>query len=266
MSTVKLRTGKEAIEPMVKVVSLSLQTLMAENPIVLYELAEKCKDSSHELFGKSGDLLRELSLIESNGSVRDIVQDIVLASIEGEGLEMHLVNPIGVLTADETQAERISAEPGNLMDFELFKLVHRVAEIVYECIGQAFTSDRCPMNDRRKDGANPYYNQTASGIFLEMYYGLPSSLWTPWGKWSIGGGGSGGREWEKVMELLHDRLGITVYKPVRNETIGTIGPVYFVTKLDDQVLPPPVELARGNYQSYDDVNKAWAELSKKCSY
>lgn len=265
MSTVTLRTGKEAIEPMVKVLSLSLQSLMAKNPIALYELAEKCKDTSHELFGNTGNLLRELSLIEPDGSVKDIVQDIVLASVEGEGLEMHLVNPIGVLTADETQADRISAESGSLMDYELFKSVHRVAEIVYECIDKVFASERRPMEDRRKEKPNPYYNQTASGIFMERYYGLPSSLWTPWGKWNIGGSGTGSQKWDEVMELLHDRLGITVYKPVRNESIGTIGPVYFVTKVDDQVLPPPVELARGNYQSYDDVNKAWAELTKKCS-
>lgn len=162
----------------------------------------------------------------------------------------------------------VSVAPGDLMDCELFKAAHRVADIVFEYVDRGFTSgsNRPSMEDCRRAEANPYYNQTASGLFLEICYGTPGSLWTPWGKWAFVGSGSGtGNQFNEVVEKLQERFGLTVYRPRRYDpSYGEIGPIYALTRVDDQPLPPAAELDYGQYRSYQKVKKAWRQLTKQC--
>jgi hypothetical protein len=95
--TVLLRTGIEEVKPLVKITMVILKRLYEEKPIVLYELAQLCRDRDHEPWGKCGDDLVERKLIQKteNGyHVHDSIRNIVLAAIDGEGVDMVLRSPL----------------------------------------------------------------------------------------------------------------------------------------------------------------------------
>ncbi len=94
MKVLKLRNGSEEAPPLVSVTMVSLERLFQEKPIVAYELRELCKNPAHKLFGKAGDDLKALNLVQPDGRVHDSIRNIVLSAFEGEGLEMHMVSPV----------------------------------------------------------------------------------------------------------------------------------------------------------------------------
>ena len=149
----------------------------------------------------------------------------------------------------------------DLSDMELYIAVRKIADMIFEYVGPRHRID---MEDRRQQGCNPYYNQTSNGFFLEMYYSLPNKLWTPWGEYGFGG--SGGGLWEKVLPEILERLGTNVDKPhkaVEQTKMGVFGPVYAIRRIDNVILPEPVELKESSYDSYKDTNKAWETLTKQ---
>lgn len=91
--TVTLRTGKEVSKVVVRVVSISLETLMKTDPMSFYELVMVARDPEYQLFPGCGEVLESLELV-NEGTMHGITRDIVLASTEGEGLELSLVNPL----------------------------------------------------------------------------------------------------------------------------------------------------------------------------
>ena len=263
MENIPLRTGKIAIVPMVSVITVSFRALFSTSPIMAYELVMLCRNPKHELFGLIGALLRVQSLVEardtSNGTayyVRDQVRDIILASVEGEGMDMHLVNPIGVQTA-EPQCSVVITKTANLMDYKLYCAARRVANLICD----AASRHKLWFADQRSQGSNPFYNQTANGLFLEFYYGGPSSLWTPWGKYSFRGSSSG--NWDKMWEELSGLLGAALYKPEQNTEMGCFGPVFALHKLEGGVLPEPIELAKTHFDPYEKVKNAWDEMTMR---
>ncbi len=144
-----------------------------------------------------------------------------------------------------------------MTEVELFIAAHRVASVLFEYVDRHFVAgSKCPsILDCRRQEANPFYHQTASGLFLEISYGVPCSLWTPWGEWSFGGDASG--LFEEVVERLRERLGLKLHRPQRNCDEGTIGPIYAVTRVDDKELPPATEMDCGKYRSYEECKRAW---------
>ena len=94
MEMVRLKNGAEEFGPTVKVVTLSLQHLMVANPIAFDELVEKARHPEHLLFGNAGQTLHRAGLLEADGEhMHDSVRNVVVSAVEGEGLEMRLVNP-----------------------------------------------------------------------------------------------------------------------------------------------------------------------------
>lgn len=95
MKMIVLKNGAKEPEPSVVVITTNLRLLLnsASGAIALYELAQLCKDEKHRLFGTTGKILEQFRLIE-NGYVHDTTRNIVLSSVEGEGLQMRLVSPI----------------------------------------------------------------------------------------------------------------------------------------------------------------------------
>ena len=79
---------------MVTVGLLSFTTLFKEKPIVAYELVMKCRDPNHKLFGRSGEVLKSLALLEADGQPHDVLRDIVLSATSGDGLQMALGSPL----------------------------------------------------------------------------------------------------------------------------------------------------------------------------
>jgi len=91
---VNLRTGQPTPDVLVRTVTLSLRQLMADDPIALFELVEICRDPAHEPFGLTGPHLRAMGMLGSDGRVHDATREIVLASVEGDGFDLRLVNPV----------------------------------------------------------------------------------------------------------------------------------------------------------------------------
>ncbi len=186
---------------------------------------------------------------------------IVLAAAEGEGFDLILVSPI---REGQENTKHASEKVRNLRDSAFYALTRKVADIIFEYVTTVpgdSSRDKPYKEDRRKEGANPYYNQTSEGLYLELYYGTPSSLWTPWGKWNFGG--SGGGSWNSILPSLIERFGATLYQPLRRSKMGEFGPVYALHKVDDTPLPDPVELKNSAYVSYKDLNAVWEELTKQ---
>jgi hypothetical protein len=93
MKMVRLRNGSEEPEPLVVVTMMSLEKLMQEKPIALYELYQLCLNSGHKLFGNSEEDLGALSLV-MNGQVHNSIRNVVLSAFTGKGLEICLVSPV----------------------------------------------------------------------------------------------------------------------------------------------------------------------------
>jgi hypothetical protein len=93
MKTVQLAHGEEVVV-LVKVTLLSLDHLIKDNPIGFYELVMKCRDPQHSIWGDQQGKLQELSLVQPDGRVHQSIRNVVLSSVQGDGLEMVLTSPL----------------------------------------------------------------------------------------------------------------------------------------------------------------------------
>lgn len=62
--------------------------------LAIYELRERVRNPRHPYFGDLQTVLQNAALIDENGSVPPVIQEVVLAALEGESLEMRLVPPL----------------------------------------------------------------------------------------------------------------------------------------------------------------------------
>ena len=90
METTILNNGAEEATSEVKVVMMSLEGLISENPIAFYELAMCCRDRERVPFGSTAEKLSALALYP----VHDSIRNIVLSAVKGDGLEMTLGSPL----------------------------------------------------------------------------------------------------------------------------------------------------------------------------
>lgn len=114
------------------------------------------------------------------------------------------------------------------------------------------------------DTVNPYYNRTASGLFVEFYYGTPLYVWTPWGKWRMRMRCVSGMRVaidDASMAFLR-RVHTTLHQPQTNSAMGSFGPVYAVVSVDGcEPVPAPVVGAAYVNDGYDAMMTEWAELT-----
>lgn len=146
--------------------------------------------------------------------------------------------------------------------FQLYLAMRAVADLVYEYASPDIHRGYHMMpwlEDRRNQGVNPYYSQTESGLFLELYYGQPGSIWTPWGKWGCWGGGSG--NWREIMPEILERLGAQVFQEKKVVSMGEIGPIYAITKINDLVLPDARPRTAG-FVPYKKADEEWDRLTQ----
>jgi len=95
--TVMLKNGTEACLPLVTVTMFSLNKLIEDGKIiVVHELVQLCRNHDHVPWGKTGEDLKALSLVENRDGwhVHDGIRDIVLSAANGEGLGMSIGNPV----------------------------------------------------------------------------------------------------------------------------------------------------------------------------
>lgn len=151
-----------------------------------------------------------------------------------------------------------------LENFDLYQMVRKIGDLIFEYATPDHKTDRDHkpwLEDRRNEEANPFYDQSESGLFLELYYGQPSHLHTPWGKCNIGGSGSG--QWDDILPKILDRLDATMHQELVRTWLGDIGPVYALHAVDGTPLPEPVELPQEKYASYKEVRTAWKTLTEQ---
>jgi hypothetical protein len=98
--SMKLRNGIEEASPFVVRVQKSLEDLLKDGQLtVLIDLVALCRDPAHGLFGPTARILIEKDLIEETNcfpghKVRAYIRNIVLACVEGDGVDMRLVSPV----------------------------------------------------------------------------------------------------------------------------------------------------------------------------
>lgn len=148
-------------------------------------------------------------------------------------------------------------------NFELYVATRRIGDIVHEVAREVSTKkDSLWIEDRRNETANPYYNQTESGLFLDYSYGLPHSVWTPWGEWGFRGSASSVYETvRRLTEGVMERLDVTEHRPQIDNEQGSFGPTYAVRKVEGIELPEPVIRPRNAYLAYEDAKNAWKSFT-----
>ena len=91
---VTLRTGAEVPEPLVKTALIAIARLNEINPVALIEAYEVARDKTHPPFGNTGEVLREIGLLERDGTMHDGTRDVLLATVaDFEDYDFHLVSP-----------------------------------------------------------------------------------------------------------------------------------------------------------------------------
>ncbi|MCL2629713.1 MAG: hypothetical protein FWD33_03455 [Alphaproteobacteria bacterium] len=259
---VTLKDGKTFPKFMVNVLNLSLSGLAKNQPIALYELAMVCRDPNHKIFGNAEQLLKERSLVEPDGKIRSEIRAFVLNAVEGDGVEMKLVNPVKL---EEGQAQDGPARSAirKSADFELYKIVrYEIAEVFFQAVAELNEAikGKGELNIGRRDDSvsfNAYYSQV-NGLFMEEYYGTPSYLWTPWGKYDFRGSCSSyGVNDEDLRERLYPKLGGVIAFPERRSEMGVHGPVYALNEINGKPLPAPELLEESAFLSYKNANKEW---------
>lgn len=134
--------------------------------------------------------------------------------------------------------------------------IGRIVTMLEECVAARGDCGFEPW----PDGPNPYYNQTSTGLFLQLSYGLPSLLWTPWGGQLIRGSAwTFGTSADDIVAAMLPRLGAELYREGL-EIFGDIGAIYSLSKVDDLQLPAAVMRDPGDYVGYDEIKRAWQDV------
>lgn len=94
MDTIRLKNGADEALPLVSVIYNNLHLMVSEGGIHFYELVMKCRNRNHQFFGNAQEKLHALGFIQADGSIHDSIRNIVLSSVEGDGMNMSLVSPI----------------------------------------------------------------------------------------------------------------------------------------------------------------------------
>jgi len=254
---IKLKDGNTIQKSMASVLQISLQNLMQKDPIAFYEFVELCRDAKHELFGNTAETLKKYLLIETtnkgNYSVRDEMKTFVANAVEGEGLDMKLVDPV-TQGKEQKQNEPKKSTTRNPADFELYKTIRQeIPDAFYQ------TANELNLNiDRRKGKPEfiPFCNQV-NGVFMEEYMGKPLRMWTPWGSHTFTTLSFVARnKAEELQKRLKSKFGSEVVFVDKQ-------PMYALHEVNGKPLPAPEILERRAFLDSDDVEKELAELEIK---
>ncbi len=92
---VRLRNSKiEELRILVDAIYISLENLSKEQPDAFRDIVMMARDKNHKPCQANGQILCQLGLINKHNYVHDSINNIILASVEGDMMEMRLVNPI----------------------------------------------------------------------------------------------------------------------------------------------------------------------------
>lgn len=92
-----LRNGSDEPDFLVSACLISVQEILRTDPISFFELVTLARDPNHQLWGEvDGPIakrLQGLALLGQDGKMHDSIRHIVMAAVEDEGMDMHLVSP-----------------------------------------------------------------------------------------------------------------------------------------------------------------------------
>ena len=96
---VTLRNGYTTSRVSMAVTFLHVELLLKQNSMAFYDLVTACRNPEHQLWPESEEILMLSTLVESvdaagRARIHEHTRSVVLSMVEGEELEMHLVNPI----------------------------------------------------------------------------------------------------------------------------------------------------------------------------
>ena len=125
MDIVRLKNGSEEPYPIVAVITMSLGDMLDQGlPGVLsaYDLVERCKNSKYQMSEDTEKDLIKQSLLQRDGQPHSSIRNIVLSSIQGEGLEMKFVDPIDRTTRTQQPSAEMTGQAEQAIDQQERKL------------------------------------------------------------------------------------------------------------------------------------------------
>lgn len=93
---VRLRTGTEVPASAARTTFLALDHLAKGELPEIMALAEAiavARDKAHEPFGNTGDILRELDLLDRDGVMHSVTRDVILAAADDDDMDARVVWP-----------------------------------------------------------------------------------------------------------------------------------------------------------------------------
>jgi hypothetical protein len=98
---VELKDGSQVPSSVLEATTFSIKLLAQNNPFLFHDLVSKCRNPDIQLppvmpFSSTTPeaMLKKLALMNSNGRINDMVEKIVLNSVDGEGMGLHFVDPL----------------------------------------------------------------------------------------------------------------------------------------------------------------------------
>jgi len=127
---------------------------------------------------------------------------------------------------------------------------------------------RCFTKEHYKDGPNPYYFQTKTGLFIEENLGnQPAYLYTPLGKWSILGSTHSEPDKTKtvkIMDTLKDDLGLVLFRAVKKGVYEDYGAIWKITKYNTIPFQKAVFRDLGDeFLSYDVCKRLFKQFMEE---
>lgn len=92
-SNIMLMSGVFTTHAVVACVMLTLQDLFDEEPSTFYELVARCRRPEHPLREGTVAVLEHRGLLDQ-GTVPDVVREIVAAAVDGDTLALRLTWPV----------------------------------------------------------------------------------------------------------------------------------------------------------------------------
>ncbi len=114
------------------------------------------------------------------------------------------------------------------------------------------------------ESINTFYNQIVEngGIGLEIYYGLPSRIYTPLGYIRVATCYTNISDRNKIMERLTEEYGLVTVREETYGSLGVTGPVYAITKLpwSDETLPVFEYKERADYMEHRVAKEKYFQI------
>lgn len=140
-----------------------------------------------------------------------------------------------------------------LTDKQLWQMAKVIQAYIYRVFATA--APDCKLFPFEKTLPNPFFGQLTQGLWLEMYYGIPGAILTPWGRWGCFGSGFTRGDWEPAFwAALREHLELVEIEPLTSDR--DYGPVYRIVAYKGHKLPEGrrKEMSDG-FLTYDEVKR-----------